>query len=229
MGSKKSTHRTLSKTLVVIVVATLSLTGVTYAADNADITQVINPGTLTAIIRDGSGAPVASPAYDMTDANFSFTCSGSTGTLGSSSQRLYVDNPDAADNGWTLTLAATSGPTTLWQNAGSTQNFDFNDPTAAGCSDGADTDTRPGQLTVDPATGTLTADCGSCNTTSITKGSEAAFSQGTTDSVTLLNAAAGSSDIGRWYLTNVPLEQTIPAEQAADEYNIDMTITATAS
>jgi hypothetical protein len=166
---------------------------------------------------------------------FSFDCqhsgNASTGSLGTASQRVYTINPDAADNGWTLTIAATSGATTLWQNGGTTQNYDFNDPTGAnpGCTDGVDTDSRPGQLTIDPSVSTVTLDCATCTSSNVTKGSSTAFNQGTTDSITLLNAAAASDDIWRGYLTGVGLSQTIPAEQPADSYSINMTVTVTAN
>ena len=48
------------------------------------------------------------------------------------------------------------------------------------------------------------------------------------DSVTLLNAAAASDDIWRGYLTGVGMSQTIPAEQPADSYSVNMTLTAAA-
>lgn len=202
--------------------------GVVYAANNTDVTQTINAGTLTADIRDASRVPVASPTFAMSATTFSFSCQSSTGTIGSSTQRLYVDNPDTADSGWTLSVAATDGATGLWENSGVTNTFDYNDPTAAGCTDSADTDTKAGQLTINPSVGTLTADCTSCATTNITKGSSSAYNQGTVDSITLLNAAAGSDDIGRWYLTGVSASQTIPADQPVDNYSINLTITVTA-
>lgn len=225
------TKRRIKFGLILAALSALSLIQIpsAIAANDPDLTQVINPGTLTSDIKDESQDPVANPAYALSAATFSFDCQTSTGTLGTNTQRLYVENPDAADNGWTITMAATSGATTLWQNGGSSQNFDFNDPGSSGCSDGADGDSRPGQLSVDPSAGTLTADCTSCATTNITKGSSASFSQGVTDSVTILNAAAGSDDIGRWYFTSAGLSQTIPAEQAVDNYSINMTVTATAS
>jgi hypothetical protein len=47
----------------------------------------------------------------------------------------------------------------------------------------------------------------------------------TTDSVTLLTAAAGSDDIGDWTLQGVSILNTIPAEQpAASDYDINMTL-----
>lgn len=219
-----------------IVIALVALAGigrVIFAANNSQLSQSISAGTLATDIKDASRVTVASPSVAMSSVSFPFSCltggSAPSGTFGTNTQRIYIENPGAANNGWTLTMAATGGATTLWQNTGSTQNYDFNDPTSSGCSDGGDADTKAGQLNVDPSVATLTADCGSCSTANITKGSSTAFSQGTTDSITLLNAAAASDDNGRWYLTGVGLLQTIPAEQAADSYTINFTVTVTAS
>lgn len=49
----------------------------------------------------------------MTAAPFSFACQTATGTFGSGSQQIYVKNPDGADNGWVVSLAA-SAPTAIW-------------------------------------------------------------------------------------------------------------------
>jgi hypothetical protein len=202
------------------------------AAPNTQLTQTIGAGTLVTDIRDQNGASVASPSVTMSAVPFPFECltagAAPTGNLGTNTQRLYVDNPGAANNGWTLTLAATAGASALWQNGSSTQNYDFNDPTTGGCDDGADGDSVAGQLSVDPSSGTavLTAESGTNG--NITQGAASAFSQGATDSITLLNAAAGSDDYGRWYLTDVGLRQTIPAEQAADSYSLNLTLTVTA-
>lgn len=223
----KKTINRIGLMVPILVLCAFVYPGGVQAANNPNLTQTVSGGTLLTDIRDASRASVSSPSFGLSASAFSFNCSTSTGSLGSNTQRLYVDNPDAADNGWTLTIAATSGATTLWQNGGSTQNFDFND--ASGCTDGGDADSRGGQLTLDPSVGTITTDCATCATTNITKGSQASFSQGTVDSVTLLNAAAASDDIGRWYLTGVSASQAVPAEQAVDNYNMNMTITVTAS
>lgn len=209
--------------------------GVVMAAPNADFSQTINAGTLTTDVLDSSRNAVASPSVSMSAKNFSFDCQAggdaSTGTFGTNSERIYVINPSAANDGWTLTVAATDGATARWANVGNTSFIDFNDPTGstAGCSDGADTDSTAGQMTVDASAGTLTADCTSCSTTNITKGSSAGFSEGVTDSITLLNAASTSDDVWRGYLTGVSASQTIPAETPADTYNLDLTLTVTAS
>lgn len=216
--------------ILVFLFGSVVLGGGVNAASSSTVSQVINAGTLVTDIMDSSRVSVGSPAVSMSAKNFSFDCqvsgSASTGTLGTNSERLYVTNPGAANNGWNLTIAATGGATTTW----SSTSMDFNDPTGstAGCSDGADADAKAGQLTIDPSVGTLTADCGSCSTTNVSKGSSAAFNQGTTDSIALLNAAAASDDIWRGYLTGATLSQTIPAETTTGTFTLGLTLTATA-
>ncbi len=219
----------------ILVAALVALPATVFAASNSTFNQTVNSGTLATDIMDASRVTVGSPAVSMSAKNFSFDCqaggSASTGTFGTNTERIYVANGDAADNGWTLTVAATDGATATWENGGATALIDFNDPTGstAGCTDGGDADSTAGQLTLNPSAGTLSADCGTCATTNVSKGSSAAFNQGTTDNVTILNAAAGSDDVWRGYLTGVGVTQTIPAETPADSYTVDLTLTVTAS
>ncbi len=209
-------------------------TSAVLAATTSNLTQVINQGTLIVDIVDASYAPVSSPVVGFSAKTFSFACQkdadASTGTFGTSTQQVYVKNPDAADNGWSVSLAATS-PTAVWDSAGSAFEYDFNDGTGTGCDDGADADSVGGQLTVDPSVGTIEeGTCLNCTTDDVAKGAEASFAQGTVDSITLINAAADSSDRGDWRLSGVALSQTLPAEQAAaGDYAIDMTLSITAS
>ncbi len=199
------------------------------AAGNSTFSQTINPGTLGTDIRSNASTAVASPAVAMSAKTFSFDCqsggSASTGTFGTASERIYVDNPDGADSGWTLSLGATAGASALWANTGATKKFDFNDAGGSGCTDG-DTDTFGGQLTVNPAAGSITTDYSGSSVTGITLGTQASFAAATP--VTLVSAAAGSADIWRGYFTGIGLSQTIPAETAADAYSINLTLTATA-
>ncbi|TXG76236.1 hypothetical protein E6Q11_05030 [Candidatus Dojkabacteria bacterium] len=220
---RKLTSRVSTWMVVVAFVAVIG-GGAVFAASNSDFTQIINAGVLSTDIVDNSGNTVANPSVPMTTQNFSFNCQTSTSVnpFGTNTQRIYASNPDAADNGWTLTVAAAS-PTTLWQNTGNTQNYDFND--VNGCTDGADGDSRGGQLTINPATGTITPDCSGCNNTGITTGTSAGFVEGTTNSITLINAASNSQDIWRGYLTGVGVSQAIPAQQAADSYTLNLVVT----
>lgn len=199
------------------------------AAPNSTFNQTVNAGTLTTDILTSGGSSVASPSVAMSAKTFSFTCqsggSASTGTFGAAEERIYVSNGDAADGGWNLGLAATSGATATWSGTGT---YDFNDASGSGCDDGVDADSKGGQLTVNPNAGVLTADCTGCTTTDITKGSSAAFVQASVDSVNLLAAASTSEDVWRGYLTGATLSQTIPAQTAAGTYTLNMTLTAAA-
>jgi len=217
--------------LSLCLIVVLGATGRASAASTPTFNQTINPGVLSTDILDASRVPVVSPSVAMTAKAFLFSCasgaSASTGTFGSGAQRIYVINPNGANNGWTLTMAATAGATAVWSDGG-TNSYDFNDPTTAGCTDGADTDTKIGQLSVDPSVSTLTTDCASCVVTNVTKGSSSAFVETTLNSITLLSASLASDDVWRGYLTGVNLSQTIPAEQPAASYTLNMTLTATA-
>jgi hypothetical protein len=225
-----------TKLLTLAVVAGFVLLGgVSFAAPDSDFSQTINAGTLATDIKDASRVTVASPAVTMSAVGFSFDCqsggSSSTGTFGTNTERIYVTNGDAADAGWTLAVAATGGATDAWANGTPTDTIDYNDPTTSGCGEsGTDADSLKGQMTVDPSVGTINTDCGSCTTTSVSKGSLTAFNQDTAvNSINLLTAAAGSDDIWRGYLTGVDVDQTIPAETPADTYTINLTLTATAT
>lgn len=213
---------------VFVFAVTVSLNA--SAAPTSTFNQTVNSGTLSTDILTSARASVASPSVAMSAKTFSFDCqsggNASTGTFGAAEQRIYVINGDAADSGWNLGLAATSGATATW--TGGAGSYDFNDASGSGCTDGADADSFGGQLTVDPNAGVLTADCTGCTTGNITKGSSAAYAQATVDSVNILAAAAGSEDIWRGYLTGATLSQTIPAQAAAGTYTLNMTLTATA-
>ncbi len=213
------------------VALVLLLAGATvsiFAADTSNFTQTINAGTLAVDITNSSYVTVGSPTVAMNAATFSFGCQTVTGTFGTASEQIYITNPDAADNGWTVSVAA-SATTAVWDSAGT--DFDFNDPTTSGCADGGDADSLAGQLTINPAAGSVTAaQCDSCNTTGVTLGTSSAFNQGTTDSITVATGASESSDIGDWYIRGVSLSQTIPAEQpAAADYDINMVLSIVAS
>ncbi len=211
-----------------IIIITISLSGAikVLASSTSNFTQTITAGSLAADIVDASYVTVASPTVAMNSTAFSFSCQTVTGTFGTNTERVYVTNPDAADNGWTLTLAA-SATTDVWDSAGT--DFDFNDASGSGCTDGADADSLGGQMTVDPSAGTLSQGSSGNGTSGVSKGSSNAFSEGSVDSITILSSD-GTTDIGDWYITGVGISQKIPAEQPADsDYNIDMVLTATAT
>ncbi len=183
-------------------------------ADTSQFGQTISGGTLATFIGDASGVVVGSPSVSFTAKTISNAVQTSTGTYGSNTQRIYVDNPGGADNGWTLALAATSGPTGTWTSGSDTYPFNA-------ASSGL------GQLTVDATPGTITAEVGT--TTGITKGSPSTFSGGLNTPANLLTAATGADNINRVYLTGVSASQTIPASTPAGSYTINFTQTVTAT
>ena len=205
--------------------------GATYvlASGTSNFTQTISAGTLAVDIVDAAWSTVGSPTMAMTTATFGFVCQTKTGSFGTASEQVYISNPDAADNGWVVSLAGFSN-TNTWDSAGT--DIDFNDPTDSGCTDSGDAgDSVGGEMTVDASAGTLaTSTCASCVTTNITKGSSDAFEEGVTDTITILTGAAGSDDIGDWDLQGITISQTIPAEQpAASDYDINMVLSIVAS
>lgn len=210
-----------------LVFSLISITGISLAV-NTQFNQTINPGVLSVAIVDSLYSTVVSPAVTFGVVPFSLACQTSTGTLGTASEQLYVQNPDGADNGWVMSIAGNS-VSSVWD--GTPSDYDFNDPTSSGCLDGGDSDSFGGQMTINPSGATLAVgQCSSCSTSNISLGSSAAFNQGTLDNITLLNASASSNDIGDWTLRGVSVSQTIPKEQAvASDYDIPMIVSVVAN
>ena len=215
--------------LLVALLSTSILTTGTYvlASDTSNFRQTINAGTLATDIVNGSFVTVASPVMNMSAATFSFACQTITGAFGTASEQIYVSNPDNADSGWILNLAA-SNPTNVWDSAGT--DFDFNEAGTGGCvDDGAttDADALGGQMTVNPSGATLaTGQCATCTTTAVSLGDSELFNEASNTDIDIVSGAAGSDDIGDWTVQNVSISQKIPLEQpAASDYDINMTLT----
>jgi len=203
----------------ILVIAGILTIKTVKAASTPTFNQTISAGTISADIVNGSYVTVASPTVSMDAVNFSFSAQTATGTLGTISEKIYVQNPDGADNGWTVTIAPTAGVGASW--AGTGASFDFNDPTDSG--------ETYGQMTIDASVGVgATGTCNNCSMTGIDLGSSTAFNQGVTDSITLMTGQAGSDDIGDWTLTGVSISQKIPKEKPAISYSLPMTITIAA-
>ena len=193
-----------------VVVETLPVNAATTAS--SQLSQSVGAGSLSTSIRDSSGSVVSSPSFAMNAATISTSTQTVTGTFGSSSQRITVDNPGGATNGWTLALAATTGATATWTSGGNTYAFNGTSTT--------------GQLTVDPSVSTLTV-TSPATSTGITKGTASTFTAATP--ITLLTASSSADTIWNGYITGVGLSQVIPASQASGTYVINMTQTVTAS
>src|SRR3989344_1050705 len=146
---------TIALTLAVLMAGGLGGATYTLASSTSNFTQTINAGTLAVDIVDASYVTVGSPTMAMSAATFSFSCQTKTGSFGTASEQIYVSNPDASDTGWTVSLAAQAAAN-VWDSA--VTDFDFNDSSGAGCTDGADAgDTVGGQMTVDASVATLAA------------------------------------------------------------------------
>ncbi len=206
------TKKLLAGTLVLALVA-VPLAPSAYAALTAasTLSQTISNGTLSTDVRNGSNVVVGSPSFSMAAMNVSTAQQSTTGTFGTATQRISVDNPGGANNGFSLALNATVPGTGVWDD-GASHTYLYNGTAGTG------------QLTVDPSVSTWTALVGT--TTSITKGTSSTFTGSTP--ISLATTSAALEDIWNGYVTGVGLTQTIPANTPAGTYTISMTQTVTA-
>lgn len=207
----KTTHKLLA--LAAVGTIAFGAVPIVHAATTATSTlsQTISNGSLSTDVRDGSNAVVGSPSFSLSAVNVSTSGQTSTGTFGSSTQRISVDNPGGANNGFSLALNATTPGTGVWDD-GASHTYAYNGNATTGV------------LTVDPSVSTWTANVGT--TTSITKGTSASFTGST--AITLATTSASLEDIWNGYVTGIGLSQAIPANTPAGTYTISMTQTVTA-
>lgn len=197
-----------------------------YGITAVNIGSLFSSGGLLSVdIVDSGGASVGSPSISMSSVDVDFTDQTSTGTFGVSSEKIRVTNSTATST-WTLSLAASDGSTATWDGTGN--SYDYNDPTI-NAGDGSDTDSEGGRMTIDPSVGTITPQ-GGCSSTNLTLGSSTGFDEElAVNSITLLSAASGADTNCYWDLTGISVSQTIPPEQPADSYSINLTLTAVSS
>lgn len=208
-GTKK-----LGVAVVAVFAVAIIAAPATYAALTTDSTlsQQITGGVLSTSIRDNTGVVVASPSFTINSVAVSTAAQTATGTFGSSTQRIYVDNPGGADNGWSLSLAAKNGAPATW-NDGSGHTYAFNGTTTTG------------QLTINPSVATLTP-TGTNTATGVTRGTQATFTGATP--ISILVAGNTAEKIWNGYLTGVGVSQIIPASQPAGTYTIELVQTVAA-
>ena len=190
--------------LLVAAAAVLVVPSAASAATNTSLSQVINAGTLTYDIVNGSNVPVASPAVAFPATSFDFTCQTQTATFGTASEKVKVSNP--LFGGVKLDIAGAG----TWTDGSDT--YAYNNAAGSGCTGG--------QMTVSGGSFLKTA---GANTPTYTLPG-GAFSGATP--VTLLN----NTSITAWEgeLTGYTLSQKIPAEQADGNYTLSLTISAIA-
>lgn len=214
----KIKNNKISKKWLILALFSVFLTGTVVWAVNDTFNQTISAGSLSVDIVDSGGSSVGSPAVTFGAVNYSFDNQDGTGTLGTASEKIRAYNPTSTET-WTVNMAG-SATTALWTDGGNT--YDFND--GSGYSDGGDTDSKGGQMTVDPSGGTLAGVSG-CATANVSKGTSDSFVEGSTDSIDLMYASAGAATFCRWDLTGVSLTQKIPGGQPAGSYSMTMVIT----
>ncbi len=211
--------------LALALASSFLLYSVVFGSNASSFSQTISDGSQSVDIVDAGGATVSSPSVTFSAATFSTSVQTITGTLGTSSQKIRVNNP-TSDATWTIAIAATSGATALWTSGGNT--YDFNDSNTDGTDD-ADTDTKGGRLTIDPSAATRAGspDDTACPLTDLTRGSSSSFREisAAVSSITLLTAGSGATTYCTWDLTDVSLSQKIPPSQPSGTYTLSFTIT----
>jgi hypothetical protein len=218
---RQAKNKISKKSLIVAFFGLVLGSGVVYAATTPQLNQTISDGAKSVDIVDAGGVPVASPSATFGALSFSFNTQDATASnIFTSAQRIRVSNPTSTAT-WSVNIAG-SAPTAVWTAGGNT--YDFND--TSGYTDGADTDTKGGQLTVDPSAGTIAGVSG-CATTNVTAGTSDSFVEGTTNSIDLFSGAAGASTYCRWDFTGANMTQKIPAGQPSGSYSVALTVTIT--
>jgi hypothetical protein len=177
--------------------------------------KIVTP-VLSVGIVDSNGTPVANPTLTMAATATSFACQTTSGAL-DSGQKIRLTNT-TNNPAWTLSIAASGGPTANWSTG--SQTYKYNDSAGAGCTNG--------QLSINPASASLSPQSG-CSTTGVTLGTNTAFASGVTDSITIASASSGSNINCYWDISGVTVSQTIPAETPVGNYGINMTLTVTAN
>lgn len=177
-------------------------------------------------IVDNNGKKVKTPTVDFSQHLFSFSPLITTGTLGTSAGTGQLVSIDAPKNtlAWTVSLAATNGPGSLWTDG--INFYDYND--LSGPVDGVDTDVYGGQLTW-LGGGSFQGDpAANCPTTNLSIASTTAFAEGSVDSVSILYTTnSGATKNCTWNYSSVSnnLSQIIPGTQPAGVYSLPMTLT----
>ncbi|MEI8361164.1 MAG: hypothetical protein WCG01_03485 [bacterium] len=217
--------RIIALSLVVVISGLSGLIHLAQANTSTTLNQTINPGSLTMDFKDNSEVSTTT-SVTFGALAVSATCQQTaTSSLGSATQRIWIDNLNAANNGWTVSIGAATS--SLWHNVASTSKYDFNDAGGAGCTDG-DADTFGGQMFIDPTAATIATGSVPTTMTGVSAGAATAFTSAASN-VTLIQAAAGSDDIGKWKAYGFGVSQKIPANQSSNAYSFDLTVTIVAN
>ncbi len=181
-------------------------------------------GSLGIRFANAANATLANPTTGFSVATTSRAASTTTAKLSNnSSQQLEVAN-SLSTTGWSVSLAATGGPTAKWTQTGGAANYAFNS-----------TNADQGQLSVDLSSSAFTASGSTplgqaCTTAGLSYGAGGAFVAGTAsaNAITLATASSSSGLTCLFKLQNISLKQTIPAYQKPGTYTLPVTVTVVA-
>ena len=173
---------------------------------------------------DATDATLTNPTTVFSAAMTGKTASTTTAKLSNnSSQQLEVAN-SLSTTGWSVSLAATGGPTAKWTQTGGAANYAFNS-----------TNVDQGQLSVDLSSSAFTASGSTplgqaCTTAGLSYGVGGAFVAGTAsaNAITLVTASSSSGLTCLFKLQDISLKQTIPAYQKPGTYTLPVTVTVVA-
>ena len=166
-------------------------------------------GSLDIRFADAADTTLTNPTTVFSAAMTGRTASTTTAKLSNnSSQQLEVAN-SLSTTGWSVSLAATGGPTAKWTQTGGAVNYAFNS-----------TNADQGQLSVDLSSSAFTASGSTplgqaCTTAGLSYGAGGAFVAGTASANAIMLAIASSSSglTCLFKLQDISLKQTIPAYQ----------------
>ena len=181
-------------------------------------------GSLDIRFADAADATLTNPTTVFSAAMTGKTASTTTAKLSNnSSQQLEVAN-SLSTTGWSVSLAATGGPTAKWTQTGGAANYAFNS-----------TNVDQGQLSVDLSSSAFTASGSTplgqaCTTAGLSYGVGGAFVAGTAsaNAITLVTASSSSGLTCLFKLQDISLKQTIPAYQKPGTYTLPVTVTVVA-
>ena len=181
-------------------------------------------GSLDIRFADAANATLTNPTTGFSAAMTGKTASTTTAKLSNnSSQQLEVAN-SLSTTGWSVSLAATGGPTTKWTQTGGAANYAFNS-----------TNVDQGQLSVDLSSSAFIASGSTplgqaCTTAGLSYGAGGAFVAGTAsaNAITLATASSSSGLTCLFKLQDISLKQTIPAYQKPGTYTLPVTVTVVA-
>lgn len=220
------------------------ISSIVLAAENksTDFKIQINPGTFyVGFVDSGNNyQEVTDLEFGFDQKSVSMECLSGEGSPtmyfghdaseGVDARNLYIANPDAAREGFTISIAATNGANAVWSQAGNSFVLDYNANDCSSVNKPLDIEgvtNYGGRMYIDPSVAELrTGKCAGCSTNGLQLGTANHFEYGNIDSITLVQASSSADNIADYILNGIKVSQTIPAMFSSGDYSLDMTISA---